>query len=519
MISAQFFTMFTFLIFSCGSSSTNQNEKIEFVQLPTLENQVEVKQDYVPSKPTKSRWFSIAAVGEVRGEIEPCGCPTLPYGGFARRDMMLQEMQPSFHVDVGEMLLKGFSTKSHINSQERAKEIASLSKKVGVDVWSVGPSDVVALGVEILQKIEGPPMISATYTDKNGEYLFKPFVVLNTKDIQESQGEQNISVAFVGFSEKIEDPIVQKQLNYIEPERAWKKIIPKIPTNVDFIVGLSSISDQKLQKLEAKISLSSLPIPMFISTRGEAYEKVKYPSKGEYPNKATIVEVPDRGRYVEKLIIHLGSERSVPPILLGSEQKWRSFSENLMIAKQEEFEEFENVGKGFNLLFTESVALNQAFEPRKKTKIVNQLATFRDAQIQKAEEISKRSLEEYEVGYAAMGKCVRCHSQEMSKWSLTKHARAWETLILRGEENNPECIACHSTGYGQPGGFGELHETQIRKYKSVQCESCHGPMLSHPQNESVKPVEINEDVCTSCHDEANSPKFEYTSYLRRATCQ
>ena len=77
--------------------------------------------------------------------------------------------------------------------------------------------------------------------------FLSPFVVLNTRDIQESQGEQNISVAFVGFSEKIEDPIVQKQLNYIEPERAWKKIIPKIPTNVDFIVGLSSISDQKLQ--------------------------------------------------------------------------------------------------------------------------------------------------------------------------------------------------------------------------------------------------------------------------------
>ena len=511
--------MLTFFIFSCGSSTSSHEEKIDFVQLPTLENREEVKEEYLSSNSKESRWFSIAAVGEVRGEIEPCGCPTLPYGGFARRDMMLQEMQPSFHVDVGEMLLKGFSTKSHINSHERAKEIASLSKKVGVDVWSVGPSDVVALGVSTLQNIEGPPMISATYLDQNGEYLFEPFVVLETKNIRSSEDTKHISVAFVGFSERIEDPIVQKQLNYLEPVVAWKNLIPKIPPHVDFIVGLSSISDQKLQKLEAEISQSSLPIPLFISTRGEAYEKVKYPSKEEYPNKATIVEVPDRGRYVEKLILYLGSEKSIPPILLGSEQKWRTFSENLTISYQKHFKEFEDVGKGFNLLFTESVALNQTFEPRKKTKIVNQLATFRDTQIKKAEEISKRSLEEYEVGYAAMGKCVRCHSQEMSKWSLTKHARAWETLILRGEENNPECIACHSTGYGQAGGFGELNETQIRKYKSVQCESCHGPMLSHPQNESVKPTEINEDVCTSCHDEANSPKFEYTSYIRRATCQ
>ena len=75
------------------------------------------------------------------------------------------------------------------------------------------------------------------------------------------------------------------------------------------------------------------------------YEKVKYPSKEEYPNTETIVEVPDRGRYVEKLIIHLGSERSVPPILLGSEQKWRSFSENLMTAKQEDLKNSRTWGR------------------------------------------------------------------------------------------------------------------------------------------------------------------------------
>ena len=182
-------------------------------------------------------------------------------------------------------------------------------------------------------------------------------------------------------------------------------------------------------------------------------------------------------------------------------------------------EDLDILGQGVNLLFTESVALNQVFEPQSKTKVVEQLSVFRESQIQKAEETSKRNLEEYEVGYAAVGKCVRCHSKEMSKWSLTKHARAWETLILRGEENNPECIACHSTGYGQPGGFGTLEETEIRKYKSVQCESCHGPMLSHPENKMVQPVEINQKVCVSCHDEANSPTFDYSSYLRQATCQ
>ena len=52
----------------------------------------------------------IALVGEVRGEIEPCGCPTLPYGGFVRRERLLKTLPgPLFHLDAGETLLEGFS--------------------------------------------------------------------------------------------------------------------------------------------------------------------------------------------------------------------------------------------------------------------------------------------------------------------------------------------------------------------------------------------------------------------------
>ena len=57
------------------------------------------------------RELAIALVGEVRAEIEPCGCPTLPYGGFARREALLTELRssarPLLHLDAGELLLKG----------------------------------------------------------------------------------------------------------------------------------------------------------------------------------------------------------------------------------------------------------------------------------------------------------------------------------------------------------------------------------------------------------------------------
>ena len=66
--------------------------------------------------------FTISLVGEVRGELEPCGCPTLPYGGFPRRLKALEEIRSEhkhrFHLDAGETLLKGFFSNKDVSSKE-----------------------------------------------------------------------------------------------------------------------------------------------------------------------------------------------------------------------------------------------------------------------------------------------------------------------------------------------------------------------------------------------------------------
>ena len=176
-------------------------------------------------------------------------------------------------------------------------------------------------------------------------------------------------------------------------------------------------------------------------------------------------------------------------------------------------------GIGLNLTYIELNPLNESYDPPSKTNTDVMLDQFKQEQLATAARTAIEPVTNEEVGYASSGACSTCHSKEFAKWVFTDHANAWQSLISRNSQDNPECIQCHTTGFGEVGGLGELTESNIRRFKSVQCESCHGPMLSHPQNESVKPTEINEDVCTSCHDEANSPKFEYTSYIRRATCQ
>ena len=118
-----------------------------------------------------------------------------------------------------------------------------------------------------------------------------------------------------------------------------------------------------------------------------------------------------------------------------------------------------------------------------------------------------------------MGACSRCHTQEFARWTYSDHAKAWQSLIVRKQKDNPECLPCHTTGFGQPGGLGALTLTSIRKLKAVQCESCHGPMGGHPENPHVKSEPISEEGCITCHDEANSPTFQFDKFLKSASCQ
>ena len=51
---------------------------------------------------------------------------------------------------------------------------------------------------------------------------------------------------------------------------------------------------------------------------------------------------------------------------------------------------------------------------------------------------------------------------------LSRELRA--TLTTQFKEFNLDCVGCHVTGYGRPGGSTVTH---VEKLKDVQCEACH----------------------------------------------
>ncbi|QDT39181.1 multiheme c-type cytochrome [Stratiformator vulcanicus] len=158
--------------------------------------------------------------------------------------------------------------------------------------------------------------------------------------------------------------------------------------------------------------------------------------------------------------------------------------------------------------------------------------------------------------YVGADRCGKCHTKAFAKWSKSRHAKAYHSLI-EGRENfegdwvprnhDPECLSCHVTGWDAQDVFpfksGFLPEAiasqkgdpdRYHLLKGQQCENCHGPGSHHsevmqtwlddknavPQPEfraaakemKIELTEARDNLCIKCHDHENSPKFNFAEY-------
>jgi hypothetical protein len=90
--------------------------------------------------------------------------------------------------------------------------------------------------------------------------------------------------------------------------------------------------------------------------------------------------------------------------------------------------------------------------------------------------------------YVGSERCGDCHEEAYKVWKGSKHSHAYQTLLdakrpsLR--QYDPECIVCHTVGFGHQGGFRDAVATP--KLMNVGCESCHGPGSLHASNPTDK---------------------------------
>ena len=129
--------------------------------------------------------------------------------------------------------------------------------------------------------------------------------------------------------------------------------------------------------------------------------------------------------------------------------------------------------------------------------------------------------------YVGDNACAQCHENIIKQLAGTRHLQAYESVKKEGQQRSAACLPCHVTGYNKAGGWNILKNAERPEMRGVHCESCHGPGEYHVafRTTKVAPPDIalggrnkvglqptSERTCLACHDEPNSPKFDYKVY-------
>ncbi len=471
------------------------------------------------------RELQLFLVGEVRGEIEPCGCPTLPYGGFVRRQSLWLQVAnhgvPTFHLDAGETLVKGLIMAEEGELKERAELLAELIDEVGVDALVPGPSDLAPAGLDGLRRLfqqSRTPLISATWIDPDGRPHFPPSVVV---------ARQGIRLGVVGLSRRPTSPEDQAIVGWLDPVAAAAQAVEGLPPDLDLVVALSNLEDEDEQRVAQEVP----GLAVVLSTAGGEHDKP------QVTGGAPLIEVPGRGRYVTLVRTWLGSTPGQALTLEtpAAEKLARYDQGRLALARMTQAQQAEpaavaalqdrvaeaksalaEASAGRNVALVDLRPLGAALD--REVPVARRVSRYKQDVLREARKVEVAETEERGPHYATASVCVSCHRPQFARWTFTHHAKALDTLRTRGEASNPECLGCHTLGFGEEGGFGELTPFRLSQYGGVQCEACHGMLAGHPEETEVRPTPVGPQTCLKCHDPANSPEFTYDVYLRSVHC-
>jgi len=118
--------------------------------------------------------------------------------------------------------------------------------------------------------------------------------------------------------------------------------------------------------------------------------------------------------------------------------------------------------------------------------------------------------------YVPSEDCGKCHREAYELWRGSRHARAYRTLEKVGRTIDPNCLMCHTTGFGTQDGFYTLQKTPA--LANVNCQDCHRFNVPEHHVAGYKAPRAGEDVCTTCHTPVTDPNFDYKTRVSKVRC-
>ncbi len=116
---------------------------------------------------------------------------------------------------------------------------------------------------------------------------------------------------------------------------------------------------------------------------------------------------------------------------------------------------------------------------------------------------------------ASSESCALCHATEYDHWTASRHAVSLKTLKDEHKEKSPDCLSCHTSGFGRDDGY--LNYNITAALKNVNCTECHYTPAGHLAEPAAFVTSgLTEENCVRCHDQANSPTFAFAAFMERS---
>jgi hypothetical protein len=324
---------------------------------------------------------------------------------------------------------------------------------MGIDAANVGELDLV-LGVNYLKELATQqkfPFVSANLVDAKGAPIFKRYVIkpINGKNV----GIFGVMGDTSEMSGKVSD-ITNGAAKVTDALDAAEAIVKELSGKVDYMIALTHQGTNRDWVIARRVKGIDLVVG------GHDKQKTKDPNEAE---KTLIVQAGEKGQYQGILEVAMDGTKAAKHTLapLGEE-----IADDEVIKKMIE---------KYNDKMGDIYGGGSDEKPAPNSVALRLTA------------------------------CEPCHAKMVEKWKNTAHAKAYSTLVKTKNQNDPKCLACHTTRFEQPEGFS-MKKPQM-ELVNVQCESCHGLAKDHLS--SMKPIPIKKpaiDVCKKCHNNSDRCK-------------
>ena len=390
---------------------------------------------------------------------------------MARRAALFQNVRESrpnvFVVDAGNLF--GLRRESE---RRQTEFLVEETAKLGYEVFGLGANDL-NYGLDFLRQVEQEQGFVFTNANlrKSGsdEQLFPPYVV------REVGG---IDVGYISvISPRYQIVTMTASSDNFEadsPRDALDRYLPELREKADLIVLLAQMPSAEIRQM-----LMDMGPGTGIDICVEGRDPRQYRRINRVNGDVILVAANNEGKYIGQL--------------------------DLVVSENGEVED---AAVTVHALDNSSPEIDAIREKVDAFEAANQ------------EQASKIESFGHTRGYGAEGEnflgvhtCARCHTDAARSYAQSAHAQAFQSLVAKGQDRNPECVQCHVVGFDWINGYDQVPDPEVpgrQALKNVQCEACHGYGTDHARD-GTWAAQARES-CTVCHDQANSPDFDYESY-------